>query len=318
MIGFSAPEEKAVRAVLTGKNQKKGAKIFYAFACSLTATLIYGIFTSLINAFWTPEELFTDYLFVGLTCHTIFLLGVGFWVIYKPIRSKTLDANGHYRTVLEKDCIKVLFPDEPEVIVNLSDVDNVVEYDIFYLISCYGGTDEIVCSKSAFEKGNHEKLVKYFEQANIPFSVYQKKIYRSVFKKVSKKVRLGVVSIILSLLAVLVAYPFFWLASNVLIPFVPNLLSKLLASIWDLYLIVRVLVGLLFVPIGVVATIISGISGLFVILCPFFFIVIAFRCSLKQINRNGNWIGYVAIILVFLATIVAIFLGLMALEIFAF
>ncbi len=318
MIGFSAPEEKAIRAVLTGKNQKKGAKIFYVFACLLTATLIYGIFTSLINAFWTPKELFTDYLFVGLTCLTIFLLGVAFWIVYKPIRKKTLDANGHYRTVFEKDCIKVLFPDEPEVIVNLSDVDSVVEYDIFYLISCFGGTDEIVCSKSAFEKGNHEKLVKYFEQANIPFSVYQKKIYRSVFKKVSKKVRLGVVSITLSLLAVLVAYPFFWLASNVLIPFVPNLLSKLLASIWDLYLIVRVLVGLLFVPIGVVATIISGISALVVILCPILLLVFGLRCSIKQFNRNGNWIGYVSMLILLLAIISTIFLGLMALQIFSF
>lgn len=317
MISFSAPKEKAVRAVLTGKNQKLGAKILYAFACSLTATLIYGIFTSLINAFWTPEELFTDYLFVGFMCFTIFLLGIAFYVIYMPIRKKSLDANGHYRTVFDKDCIKVLFPDEPEVIVNLSDVDCVIEYDIFYLISCYGGTDEIICSKASFETGNHEQLVKYFEQANVTFSLYQKKIYRSVFKKVPKKIRLGVVSIALSLLTIFIAYPFFWITFNVLIQYVPNLLSRLLSSIWDLYLIVRILVGLLFVPIGVVATIISSISSLVVIFCPLALLLLSLRCSVKQFSRNNNWIGYLSITMVCLATIVTIFLVLLALQIIA-
>lgn len=298
MLIFSAPEEKAVKAVLTSKNQKSAVKLSYLFAFCITISLIYGIITSIVNGFYTPAELFTDYMFTGLVAMSIFALTWSLVYVYKPVSKIRLQDNSGYQTIFESDCIKVLFPDEPEVIVPLDEIDEIIEYDIFYLIYCYDYKDEIVCSKNAIVDGTTQDFYDWCNSIDIPIKQNQeKKIYRSFFKKVDKEKRAGVSSIVFSALAALVVYPLFWLAIEVFLPFVPNLLTTLLATLWDLELIFIILLGLLFLPLGITATIISSLSALVVFILPLFLSYLAIKRAIKQIKMKKNGLGIIALIL---------------------
>ena len=313
MIKFSAPEEKAVKAVLISKNQKIAVKLFYAFVGLFALSLIYGIISAVANRYYTAPELFSDNMFSGLVSLCIFSLGLAVYLVYKPVKKKQLDANGHYDIVFCENSIKVLFPDEPEVEVFLNEIDEVVEYDIFYLIYCYKRKDEIICSKSAFVEGDEKAFREYFERAKKPFSQPEKKVYRSIFKKVNKEYRSGVISLVLAFMAVLLTYPFAWLTFNVFIKFVPNLLLNLMVTLLDLKLIFQILLGVLFLPLGIVATIISGVSALTLMAVPIVLLIGAVRSSVKQSKNGKRFLGILSFIFAIIAIAVSVLLVLVAL-----
>ena len=315
LIRFTAPEEKAIKAVLTGKNQKTGIKLSYVFAFLLTTSLVFGIILSVVKGFYTPAELFSDYLFTGLVAFTVFVLAWSLIFVYKPIKQKELDDNGRYDVEFTDDGVKVLFPDEPEVFVSVEDIDEVVEYDIFYLIHCYGHKDEIVCSKSSLSVGSQEDFFAWCDKIGKPVHLEEKKIYRSIFKKVDKSVRSGVASVVFTAVALLSAYPLFWLAFEVFVQFVPNLLVTLLATLWDLKLIFIILLGILFLPIGITATIVSGLTALTVVGFPVFLLIVSFKCALNQLKKNKKAIGYIALIFSMLVIIATILIALWVVKI---
>lgn len=315
MLKFSAPEEKAVKAVLTGKNQKNGIKLSYVFAFLLTLSLIYGIISAVVNGYYTPAELFTDYLFTGLVSLTVFALSWSLIFVYKPVKQRELDDNGRYDVEFTDDGVKVLFPDEPEVFVALDQIDEVVEYDIFYLIHCYGYKDEIVCSKNSLVDTTEQDFHDWCAKIGKPVHLQEKKIYRSVFKKVDKSIRSGVASVVFASVALLSAYPLFWLAIDVFILFVPNLLVTLLSTLWDLELIFIILLGILFLPLGITATIVSGISAITVFGFPVFLLVVSFKCALNQLKRNKKAIGYIALIFTILVIVSVVLIALWVLKI---
>lgn len=309
MIIFSPPEEKAIRAVLIKRNKRIANKLLKGFALILAICIAYGVIRSVASKYYTLNEIFSDYIFAVLLCLSIFVLVIALLLINCPIRQKSINNNGGYKTVFEKDCIKVIFPDEPEIIVGHNEIDSVEEYDICYIVHIRNNTDEIICSKSAFIKGDENKLRKYF--ARIDFAVKvrtDKKIYFSLVKKMDKSIRAGMVSILLSLLCIVVAYPLIWLGLSVLLKIVPNILLELFKTLWDFALIIKILIGVLFVPIGVLLTIISGVSLLAVVGMPLFYAVISLQCVVVQFRRNNKFIGYLAVFLnlfAFLAIIVA-------------
>ena len=296
MVKFSAPEDRAVKAVLIHKNQKIALKMLYAFLILLVSIGAYCLINIPRNSIKSAEQLFSDNILTGLIVFCAFALFMVVYFINIPINKIMIRENGGYKVVFEQDKIKVLFPDEPEILVDIKDIDAVEEYDIFYLIHCYKYTDEIVCSKSAFEEGDYNALWKYFKDRG--FRIEDKsdtKIYVSLINKISQRARAGYSSIIYSAICLALAFPLFWFAIKVLILYVPNLLSLLMHTLYGLKLFVKILLGLIFLPIALVVTIISGITALGIILVPPSLIYLSGYKAQKQLKTNKKALGIVAL-----------------------
>lgn len=316
MVRLSAPEEKAVKAVLIAKNQKVATIISYIFLFFLLFTLIYGILTSVANGFFSVAMVFSDNVFTGLVCFTIFSLSISLFYYNRVISQKTLDDHGHYDVVLEGDCVKVLFPDEPEVIVPINKIDEVVEYDIFYLIHCYGYKDEIVCSKNAFVCGDENDFREFFLSFGKKIeNSRNKKVYSSILNHVTKEVRPGFAAFVYSAIACATMYPLFWLLVNVLIYYVPTVLTTVMMALWDVHLVLQIVLGILFIPVGLVAMIMCGVAALTVLAFPILLIFVSYKDALVQIKSNKSVLGYLAISFVIVATIFCLFIILRILAI---
>ena len=316
MVKFSAPEEKAVKAVLTAKNHRVGLKIFSGFGGMLVATIIYGIVSIFSNKFWTVRELFSDNLFTGMVCFCIASLLTGVYFVNRPVTKKHLFDNGRYQVILDGEVIKVLFPDEPEIVLSLSDINSVEEYDIFYLIHCYKNTDEIVCSKNAFVEGDDLAFKSFFDKHGFPTKIKEHKIYTSITKRIDKKVRAGYASLIYSSLAIVLAFPFYWLLIEVLITFIPSLVNVMMITLLDIPLWTAIIISVLYIPIVLVSTLVCGISGVALLISVPFLIYISGRYSLKQLNSKKWGIGIISTIGVILAIAMLIFVLLLLLHVF--
>ena len=313
MVKFSAPEERAVKAVLISKNQKIGVKILYVFTCLLTVTLIYGAISASANGLYTAEELFSDYVFTALTLFSLFCLSIGLFFVNRIVTQKQLNDNGRYSVELSGDSIKVAFPDEPIVEVSLSDVCSVEEYDIFYIIRIKKGKDEIICSKNALTCGQKEAFENFFASFGLVVQkANDKQIYHSFLKKIRRDLQAGLSSIVYSAIACLVVYPCFWLVIKVLVFFVPDLLSSMLMFLLDVGALARILVGFLVLPIGIVCTIVCAVSSMTVMSFPIFLIFIAIKDALKQLDIKKGALSFGAIATGVLAIAVSV-LSLLAL-----
>ena len=314
LVKFSAPEERAVKAVITAKNHKTGRSVLYVFSCMILATLIYGTISVFTNKFWTVRELFSDNLWTGLVCFCIATLIMGLYFMNRPITKKKLYDNGRYQVILEGDCVKVLFPDEPEIIVPLSKISGVEEYDIFYLIRCYKNTDEIVCSKNSFVSGDDIEFKKFFEEKGILTKQNEdKKIYVSLLKRIDKKVRAGWASLIYAGLAILLAYPFYWLVVEVLISFVPSVVEVMMVTLLDIPLWTAVLIGVLYIPIVLVSTLVCGVSALSLLAVIPFLIYVSGYYAIKQAKGQNKLLGAFAIagVVIAVAMLIAVLLFLL-------
>ena len=311
LIKFSAPEERAVKAVLIHKNQKIALMMLRAFFILLVGVLVYCAITIPKNNIKNAFQLFSDNIFTGLVVFCTFTFFLVVYFINVPISKKRIKENSGYKVVFEKDKIKVLFPEEPEIIVNLDDVDDVEEYDIFYLIHCYKFTDEIVCSKTAFEEGDAQEFLSYFNNRGFVLTDNRNvKIYVSLINKINSKTRAGYSSLIYSLLGAGLAFPLFWFAVNVLILFVPNLLSLIMFTLWDFSLIVKLALGILFLPLALVATIIAGITALGIILVPPSLVYLSAYKAGAQLKIKDKVLGILASVI---CGLVAIFILLVLL-----
>lgn len=289
MVKFSAPEQRAVKAVLISKNQKFAYKIFYLFGLILSATLIYGAIASAVNGYYTVTELFNDYLFTGLTCFSVFSLSVGVYFVYKPISERQLIDNGGYTVECFQDGFSVCFPQEDPVFVPFSQVDSVCSYDLFYLVKIYGGKDEIVCSKNAFEVGDEKGFLKILKQNGITVAnALKTRVYFSLINKVSQNNRRGVASMFNALIACVIFYPCLWLVIEVLVSYVPHLMSQMLLFLLDVSALARILIGFLILPIGIVATIVSLITTVTAVAFPVLLVFLSFKNAIKQLEIKKN------------------------------
>lgn len=316
MVKFSAPEEKAVKAVLTAKNHKLGLKIFSGFGCLLLATIIYGIVSVFTNKFWTVRELFSDNLFTGMVCFCIATLFSGIFFVNRPVTKKQLFDNGRYQVILDDNQIKVIFPDEPEIVVPLSQITSVEEYDIFYLIRCFKNTDEIVCSKNAFLQGNDEEFKKYFSDNGFETKVKEHKIYTSLLKKIDKNVRAGYASLIYAGLAIVLAFPFYWLVIEVLITFVPSLVEVMMVTLLDIPLWTAIIISVLYIPIVLTSTLVCGVSAFGLLAFIPFLIYLSGYYSYSQIKTKKWKMAFVSAIGVILAIFALVFCLLLLLHVF--
>ncbi len=308
MVKFSAPEDRAVKAVLIHKNQKIALKMLYAFLILLASIGVYCLISIPRNSIKNAQQLFSDNILTGLIVFTSFALFMVVYFINMPITKKMIRENGGYKVVFENDKIKVLFPGEPEIVVDIKDIDAVEEYDIFYLIHCYKFTDEIVCSKSAFEEGDYRDLWKYFKDRG--FRIQDKtdtKIYVSIINKISYRTRAGYSSMIYSGICVALAFPLFWFAIKILMLFVPNFLSLLMHTLRDLDLLVKVVLGLLFLPIALVATLIAWVTALGIVLVPPLLIYLSGYKAVKQLKSNKKWLGVIAISVCVVCAVMVVF-----------
>ena len=309
MVRFSAPEEKAVKAVLIGKNHKLASFFSYIFVFMLLFTVTYGILTSFANGFYTIQMAFTDKVLAGLVCFTIFFLSLTIFYFNKPISKKTLDDHGRYDVILDGENIKVLFPEEPEVIVSIKDVDEVVEYDIFYLIHIYGHKDEIVCSKNAFTEGDAKTFEQFFvDNGKRLKKSGNKRIYSSILNHVTKDIRPGFAAFVYSAIACAISYPLFWLLAKVLILYVPTVLSSLMLTLWDVQLVLQLLLGVLFVPVGLLITLVCLVASVTVLAFPVFLIFVSFKDAIAQLETKNKAVGYCALVFVVLATLFCVFI----------
>lgn len=317
MITFSPPEERAVKAVLIHKNQKIAIKMLIAFITFLVSAGVYCIITVSKNNVQSAQQLFSDNIFTGIVVFCAFSLFLVSFFINVPITKRNIKDNGGYKTILEKDKIRVLFSGEPEIIVNLKDIDQVEEYDIFYLIHCYKWTDEIVCSKNLFEQGDDQQFHNYFKERG--FDVQDKtdkKIYVSVLNKINGRVRAGYTSIIFSLICALTVFPLYWFVIKILMAFVPNLVSTIMVTLLDLTLIMRIVLGILFLPLALVATLIAGITSVGILGAIPLLLYASFYKANKQLKNKNKSLGVISLVVCVLVALFCIFILLLLIGVF--
>ena len=307
MIKFSAPDDNSIKAVIIDKNRKIGKRFLIYTSICLLITAVYALIAFLTKDFSVLSGYFLDFGLSSCILLTVLVAFVGVFITFRPVLKREVANNGHYGICVEQNGVKITFEEGTEVFVPKSKLGTVTETENYFVISCFNNKDEIVCQKDKLIEGNINEL---FEIFSTDYGVSRiKKQSTGKFSKFLfwQKNGSAILAILFAFLSVLVTFPCAWFTLKASINVVPKVLNTVVGVVSNVALFLQIVLGLILLPIGIILTILAGVSALVIMFLPIILLVFATYFTAKQIRTEKNWFSAICLFVLIVAILLIVY-----------